>query len=151
MENVKSVGNEYFAQVAEKLKDNVSVRLFVNGNSMIPFIKGGKDSITLKPYDGEDLPLGIAALYKWNGSYMIHRLVKKEGDSFHFLGDGNICRFEIIKRDEVLGILQTIHHADGTETDATGEKWRKYGMLWYKIRPLRRYVLFLYRRINGVN
>ncbi len=142
-----SVGNQYLAQAAERLREGTSVRLLVQGNSMLPFIHGGKDQVTLVPFRGEDLGLGTAALYRWQGQYMIHRLVKKDATHYHFLGDGNICRMETIARHEVIGILRTIHHPDGTETDATSPRWMRRGMWWYRLRPLRRYFLFLYRKL----
>lgn len=144
---IRLVNNQYFAQAAERLASGTAVRLSVMGNSMLPFIIGGKDQVTLVPYTGQDLPLGIAALYQWEGKYMIHRLVKKDESHYHFLGDGNICRFETIKRNEVLGILQTIHHPDGKETDTTGRCWLHLGMIWYHIRPVRRYLLFIFRKL----
>lgn len=144
---IRLVDNLYFAQAAERLASGTAVRLSVMGNSMLPFIIGGKDQVTLVPYTGQDLPLGIAALYQWEGKYMIHRLVKKDESHYHFLGDGNICRFETIKRNEVLGILQTIHHPNNKETDATGRCWLHLGMIWYHIRPIRRYLLFIFRKL----
>lgn len=140
------MSNNYFAHAAERLASGTAVRLSVMGNSMLPFILGGKDQITLVPYSGQDLPLGIAALYRWEDKYMIHRLVKKDASHYLFLGDGNICRLEIIKRDQVLGILQTIHHANGKDTDATSAHWLRMGMVWYHIRPIRRYLLFIFRK-----
>ena len=144
---IRLVSNNYFAHAAERLASGTAVRLSVMGNSMLPFILGGKDQITLVPYSGQDLPLGIAALYQWEDKYMIHRLVKKDASHYHFLGDGNICRLEIIKRDQVLGILQTIHHANGKDTDATSAHWLRMGMIWYHIRPIRRYLLFIFRKL----
>lgn len=144
---IRLVSNNYFAQAAERLASGTAVRLSVMGNSMLPFILGGKDQITLVPYSGQDLPLGIAALYRWEDKYMIHRLVKKDASHYHFLGDGNICRLEIIRRDQVLGILQTIHHANGKDTDATSAHWLRMGMIWYHIRPIRRYLLFIFRKL----
>lgn len=144
---IRLVDNQYFAQAAERLASGTAVRLSVMGNSMLPFIIGGKDQVTLVPYTGQDLPLGIAALYQWEGKYMIHRLVKKDESHYHFLGDGNICRLETIKRNEVLGILQTIHHPNNKETDATGRCWLHLGMIWYHIRPVRRYLLFIFRKL----
>ena len=140
------VNNIYFEQAANHLASGTEVRLSVLGDSMLPFILGGKDQITVTPYTGEDLPLGIAALYQWEGKYMIHRLVRKEGNQYHFLGDGNICRYEIIGKDQVLGILKTIHHPNGKDTDATSPQWLRRGMLWYRLLPVRRYLLFLFRK-----
>ncbi len=146
-----SVSNQYFARAAERLREGTSVRLLVRGNSMLPFIHGGKDQVTLVPFDGRDLPLGIAALYRWEDKYMIHRLVRKDATHYHFLGDGNICRMETIARHEVLGILQTIHHPDGTETDAFSPRWMKKGFWWFRLQPLRRYLLFIYRKLYPEN
>lgn len=145
-----SVSNTFFAQAKKTLREGKEVRLLVQGNSMLPFIIGGKDTVTLIPYLDEDLPLGTAAFYQWNGNYMIHRLVRKDDTHYHFLGDGNIYRIETVPRKNVIGILQTIHHPNGTDTDATTAAWRKKGMWWYHIQPLRRYVLFVYKRVKGI-
>lgn len=145
-----SVSNEFFAEAAEHLRRGEEVRLLVQGNSMLPFILGGRDQVTLVPFHGQDLPLGTAAFYQWKGKYMIHRLVKKEGGQYHFLGDGNIYRIEIIRREEVLGVLHTIHHPDGSVTDATAPCWLRRGMWWFRMRPLRRYVLFAFKRMKGI-
>lgn len=145
-----SVSNAFFAEAERRLRMGDEVRLLVQGNSMLPFILGGRDEVTLAPYHDEDLPLGTAAFYQWNGKYMVHRLVKKEGDRYHFLGDGNIYRIESIPRKDVLGVLKTIHHPNGTSTDATAPRWLRMGLWWYRMRPFRRYILFAYKRMRGI-
>lgn len=145
-----SVSNVFFAQAEKSLREGKEIRLLVQGNSMLPFIIGGKDTVTLHPYQGEDLSLGTAAFYRWNGKYMIHRLVEKDDRDYHFLGDGNIARIETVPRKEVIGILRTIHHPNGTETDATAQEWLRKGLWWYRLRPLRRYILFAYKKIKGI-
>ena len=61
-----SVSNEFFAEAAEHLRRGEEVRLLVQGNSMLPFILGGRDQVTLVPFHGQDrtfpwaLPLSIS-------------------------------------------------------------------------------------------
>ena len=103
------VPNSFFAEAAEALRNGRSVRLHVDGQSMYPFIHGGKDEILINPYDGvSPLEPWCCLFYQWGGNYMIHRLVETDGETCRMLGDGNLCRLEELPKKEIIGILRTI-------------------------------------------
>lgn len=145
----KVVSNSYFEQVADKLRQGISVRLGVLGDSMFPLIHGGEDQILLIPHQpGEELPLWCAVFYKWDDHHMIHRYIRREGDVMVMLGDGNLCREEKVPAAEIIGVLKTIYRPDGTEIDCLSEDWLKRGRRWYKLLPIRRYLLFILKRFR---
>lgn len=140
--------NSFFSETAEQLKHGKTVRISVIGESMYPFLHSG-DTITLEPYRGEDLPLFTGVFYEWQGHYMTHRLIKKEGNVWHMLGDGNIYRIESVAKSNILGVLTNCTRPNGKVIDCTTEEWRNRGKLWTKLRRVRR-VLYKPLRWMGI-
>ena len=144
--------NHFLEEIAQLLREGDSVRVRIDGESMHPFIIGGKDEVMLIPYDKKyPLKLWSCAFYNWRGHYMIHRFVGVQDGKYCMMGDGNLVQMERIEESEILGILQTVYHADGSTQDCLGKKWLCQGRYWFKLRKLRRFLLPLYRRfiLNG--
>lgn len=139
--------NSFFTVAASCLREGAKVHLTVLGESMYPFIHSG-DSIVLLPYHGEDLPLYTAVFFQWEGSYMIHRIIKKESSMWHMQGDGNIYRVESLPPAEIIGVLVQYERPDGRAIDSTSDRWIRQGKLWYKLRPIRKYLLKLLRWVQ---
>lgn len=143
------VPNHFFAVAAESLRNGQTVRLHVDGQSMYPFIHGGKDEIEVVPYDGKTpLEPWCCPFYQWGGNYMIHRYIGMDGDKCRMLGDGNICRIEEVSRNEIVGILRTIYHPDGSIQDCRDKKWLKKAAWWYRLRKVRRFLIPLFRLLG---
>ena len=144
------VQNQFLESVAALLEDGRTVRVRIGGRSMDPFIRGGVDEVELVPYlEGMDLPLWMCVFFRWRDSYIVHRYIGKEGNFFCFMGDGNLVQVEKVEEKDMLGILQTIYHPDGTEQNCRDSKWLRKGALWYRFRCFRRFLLPLYRKIMG--
>lgn len=149
------VSNAFLEEVAALLAEGQSVRVRIDGQSMYPFIVGGRDEVELVPYEpGDDQPMWSGVFFKWNGSYIVHRLIGKQEEYFCMMGDGNLAQVERVELKDVLGILQFIYRPDGSVQDCRDSSWLLKGKYWYKWRRFRRYLLPLYRawlrfRING--
>ena len=142
------VQNQFLEGVADLLEDGQTVRIRIGGSSMDPFIRGGVDEVELVPYvSGDELPLWTGVFFRWKGKYMVHRYIGREGDFFCFMGDGNLIQVEKVEEKNVIGILQTIYHPDGTEQDCRDSRWLRKGALWYRFRRFRRFILHLYRKM----
>lgn len=142
--------NSFLAEAAHLLQSGQSVRLHIDGESMYPFIRGGKDEVELMPYSSTTpLPLWCCAFYCWEGQYMIHRYIGNEGDMCLMMGDGNLVRIERVPVSEVIGILTTIYHPNGSTQDCRDPRWLKRGRLWYRLRHIRRFLIPLLRKTIG--
>ena len=140
--------NEFLSVAEEELEEGRSVRLLADGASMNPFIHGGKDYAEIAPLDADaDLELWQVYLFKYNGQYIIHRFIGKDGEIFRMLGDGNLWIEERVMREDVIGVLHKIHRPDGKSVVCTSEKWKRKGKLWNQLLPLRRYLLGVWRRL----
>lgn len=139
--------DETIIQEAIKLVDEgISVTFPVNGRSMLPFIIGGKESIILnKP---TTLKVGdIVLAWADNFHYVVHRIIRISGDQVTLMGDGNIVGTEHCTLDDIKAIATHVVDAKG-HRHYLYNKWRsKAAKYWYVLRPIRRYILAIYRRI----
>lgn len=140
--------NRFLEEAAQALAHGETVKIQITGDSMYPFIRSGKDTVEIVPCppDGE-LPDWCCPFYQWEGKYMIHRYIGREGDDCLMLGDGNLARIERVRRDGIIGLLSRIHHADGTVQDCTDARWLRRARWWYRLRPLRRWLLAFLKRV----
>ena len=72
--------------IEEVLKEDGVFVSTTAGMSMYPMLRNRRDTIIVKPYEGRlkkyDIPL-----YKRNGTYILHRIVKVLPDSYVICGD----------------------------------------------------------------
>ncbi|MBE6286955.1 MAG: hypothetical protein E7099_02015 [Mediterranea massiliensis] len=142
--------NSFLAEAAEMLRNGQTVRLHIDGASMYPFIRGGKDEVELLPHQGTTpLTPWCCAFYCWEGQYMIHRYIGKYEETCLMMGDGNLARIEQVPISEVIGILSTIYHPDGSKQDCLDSRWLKRGHLWYRLRHIRRFLIPLLKKTIG--
>ena len=74
------------ARMEQLLAEGKQVQLTPVGSSMLPFIRGEVDSVVLrKP---ESLRVGDIALAPYQGRYVLHRVIRIEGDTVVMMGDG---------------------------------------------------------------
>ena len=80
-------------EVIKLVDDGVCVTLPVEGRSMLPFIIGGRESVILqKP---SDVMVGDIVLAWVDGCrYVIHRIIRIDGDHVTLMGDGNLVGTE---------------------------------------------------------
>ena len=105
---------------------------------MLPFIRGGVDSVRLRKPEG--LKVGDIALASIGTSYVVHRVIAIEGEKVTLMGDGNLQNTEHCDRTNVLGIVDEIITPEGSHRKP-GKAW-----LWRHLLPIREYLLKIYRK-----
>jgi len=121
-------------EAAVLLEEGRDVLLTPKGNSMLPFIRNGKDEVTL--HKEASVAPGDIALVRLPGRYVLHRVIRVDGSSVTLMGDGNIAGTETCSQADVLGTVKAIN----------GKAPAK-GRLWRFLKPIRRYLLAIYRRL----
>lgn len=135
-----------FAEISELLKEGKTVNFKVKGVSMLPFIVGDRDSVSLKALPFEE---GDAVLAQLPSSvYVLHRVLKIEGEQVTLKGDGNLqgtehCRLEDV-RGKVLAVLKKGEKRVEVDTPSYKKRVSRWNSLPYIIR---RIYLAIYRRI----
>ena len=134
-------------EIRTLVSEGKTVTLTEKGNSMNPFIVHLRDRMTIGPWKDEDIRKGTVALVKdTRGSYVIHRIIKRDKDRVVLLGDGNIGFTETATLDNVIGIMHNIDRKGRIWTPQS-TLWRLYSWFWMTLTPLRRYPLALWRKL----
>lgn len=124
-----------FSQARDLLLEGESVRIAVRGQSMLPFFQSGS-TILLRPIRKEDFRVGhVVMAESAPGRFVVHRILRLEGDRVVLLGDGNLYGTETMSREKVYGIVDC------------GWLHLRLATLWRIMQPLRRYPLAVLRRI----
>ena len=138
--------NEIIEEAVRLVDEGISVTFPVNGNSMLPFVIGGKESIILQQPVAPKV--GHVVLAWVNGDrYVVHRIIRIDGDNVTLMGDGNLAGTECCTVGDIKAIAthvvdddENIHYLYNT--------WRKLTTgLWLRLLPVRRYLLAIYRRL----
>lgn len=126
--------------------EGVSVTFPVKGYSMLPFIIGGRESVILqKPLT---VRLGDVVL-AWvdDCRYVVHRVISIEGERVILMGDGNIVGVEHCLLSDVKALATHVVDAKGRKHDLYAPWRQRASRLWWQMRPVRRYILAIYRRL----
>lgn len=135
MNEARTIANrELFAIVRDTLLEGKAVRVAVNGQSMLPFFRSGS-TITLRPVGDEDIRKYNVVMADAGLAFVVHRIIKVNGDSVTLLGDGNIYGTEQVSRDKIYGVVDcsALHIF--------------FAKIWLWLRPVRRFPLAIFRRI----
>ena len=142
----KTVPNaELIPAIGKLVEEGQEVIFKPKGMSMLPFIRGGRDSVLLRKAD--ELKVGDIALAEiGEGRYVLHRIEKIEGETIVLMGDGNLVGRERCRREDVMAIAVKIIK-DRREIDCQSQKHLRNAEIWKRLLPIRRYLLAIYRRI----
>ena len=129
------------------VREGVSVTLPVNGRSMLPFIIGGKESVILKKPVVIDIGNVVLAWVE-GCRWVVHRIIRIDGNKITLMGDGNIVGVEHCDISDVKALVTHVVDAKG-KPHYIDNRWRVLGSkVWFHLRPIRRYLLFIYRKIK---
>ncbi len=132
---IRTISNrEIFAIARDTLLEGSTVRIAVNGESMLPFFRSGS-TILLRPVREEDIRKYNVVMADAGHAFVVHRIVKIDDDKITLLGDGNIYGTESVSRDKIYGIVDcsALHLF--------------FAKIWLWLRPVRRFPLAIFRRV----
>jgi hypothetical protein len=145
METITIDNNQLIGEVKKLLKTFPSVVLPVKGTSMLPFIIGSKESVELVRWE-KDFQIGDIVLAWTKDYYVIHRIIKIDGDDYTLMGDGNIIGTESCKRSDIVAKAEYVVDKHGNKHYLYTPRRCQASKLWNKLKPVRRWILAIYRR-----
>ena len=145
----KRVNNHLFMQEITRMfrqEGKKSVTFIVRGFSMRPFLEDGRDKVVLSP--PREPKIGDVVLAEISEKrYALHRVIKVENGIYTMRGDGNPLRMtEQFTQDKIIGLADGFIRK-GKFVSTGSRKWRCYSEVWNILKPLRRILLAIYRRI----
>lgn len=142
---------DYFLKkaVEQQISEGESVTLRVTGRSMRPYLSGtGNELVVVSKHKSEELKLGVIILFSYNDRFVFHRILNKVNDRLVVQGDGNCVDTENILTKNVLGIVRYIIRPEGKQVSPYSFSARIHWQIWYRLRPIRKYLLFIYNRLH---
>ncbi len=107
---------------------------------MLPFIRGGKDTMDLGALTEDSLQVGRIVLAHIPQGYLVHRIERIDGDRFTLRGDGNREQREYCTREQILAEVVEVQR--GKRSIRPGDRlWWCYEHLWTKSPFWRRWIL----------
>ena len=135
MNKARTISNrELFGIVRDTLLEGSTVRVAVNGQSMLPFFRSGS-TITLRPAHEEDIRKYSVVMADAGDAFVVHRIIEVGEEYITLLGDGNYIGTERVTRDKIYGVVDcsALHLF--------------LAKIWLWLRPVRRFPLAIFRRI----
>lgn len=144
----KRVNNHLFMQEITRAfsSGKKSVTFVVRGFSMRPFLEDGRDKVILVP--PREPKIGDVVLAEVREQiYALHRVIKIENGVYTMRGDGNPLQMtEQFTLDKIIGLADGFIRK-GKIVGTDSRKWRLYSATWNALKPFRRILLAIYRRI----
>lgn len=133
-------------EIVKFMEEGHTVTIRLKGFSMRPFLEDNRDKALMKkatnPQIGDPVLAEIGDKH-----YVLHRIIRIEGNLVTLRGDGNIG-VETCNLEDVKGAVIGFYRKGREKLDRTdGKKWKIYSWWWTHLFPVRRYLLAAYRRI----
>lgn len=138
--------NKIIQEAVKLVDEGICVTLPVEGRSMLPFIVGGQDSVLLEKVKKAEIGDVVLAWVE-QCRYVVHRIIAINGDEVTLMGDGNIRGIERCHRDDIKATVSYVVDKNGKRRNINDRKYRWGSYVWRKLRPVRRYLLFIYKII----
>lgn len=145
MSRLTLTNKRFFAGLEELINQGKLVQFHLKGQSMEPFIRDGR-KITLSPVSSFQIALGDIVLARWQGKWILHRVIFKTQENLYLAGDGNLSQIEKIRKEDLVAILSTYQGKYGRQRKV-GRLHKLFAMCWFLIRPIR----ILFRKLRLAN
>ena len=145
MESLVINNDEFFASVLECLSKGSDATIPVKGFSMLPFIRAEKDLVVLGTVD--ELREKDIVLFRYCGRYVMHRIISIDGDRVEIMGDGVLENRERVLRSDICAKAKAILRGGKRRRDPYSRSGLWLFDRWYAMLPVRRYLLWIYRRL----
>lgn len=125
------------------LEDAEAVPLVISGGSMTPFLVHRRDTVYLSKAD-RPLKRGDMVLYQRdNGRYVLHRVLRADGDAFTMIGDAQTQPEPGIRRDQIRAVVTAVRRKDKLLKKGNFW-WDFFEKVWIRLVPIRPFIRNVY-------
>lgn len=156
MEKLIVSNDTFFEEVIALLREGKKVTVPAKGESMLPFIVGGVDSVVLEGVDGgapagtvlKTANVGDVVLFRTDGRFILHRIIYKDNDKALCViqGDGILRAKDLCGCDQIYGRVTTVLKGGVTPVDVDSPSYRRKVWLWMNTVLVRRILLWVWKR-----
>lgn len=106
------------------------------GISMMPLLRENRDLMVIRKRGAGCFHKYDAVLFqRYNGEYVLHRIIRVDLDSYWIVGD-NCISGEEVREEQILGVLDEIVR-DGKTIKVTDKGYVLFVRFWWAIYPIR--------------
>ncbi|MBR1514971.1 MAG: S24/S26 family peptidase [Bacteroidales bacterium] len=98
-------------EMVQYLREGKTIQLAPQGNSMLPFIRGGQDKVLVRHED--KIKVGDIVLAFYRGKWILHRVYDKDTRRITLMGDGNVRGVELVQEADIYGTVKAIISPSG--------------------------------------
>lgn len=148
--DVRLVDTEiWINEIAAILNEGKQAPLNVTGNSMLPFLKHGRDRVLLEAFVSPAKTGDILLYRRSNGLFVLHRVVKCDGNKLWFAGDIQSVVEGPLDESCVIGkVIKACRN--GKWIESGDFEWDFFEKAWIKTLPRRHLLVkahLIYRKI----
>lgn len=121
--------SDYDGLIREVLASGGEFRLYPHGTSMLPLLRQGRDSVSLRRVDGPIRKNDILFYQRPDGSFVLHRVCAVTPEGLTLMGDNQTRPEYGVPPDWVIGRVTRIFR-DDREVICDGSRYRRYLKLW---------------------
>ncbi len=141
---------EMLELLTELLKEGKLVRVKVTGYSMIPFMWNRGEQVELSyPKDEELIPKTLV-VFVYQNRFLVHRVIERNGDMLTIMGDGIYKNTEVVKKEQVVGIVRKIIYPGGRELSTGSKYWTILSRSWSFVKILSKWPLSMGSMLGNV-
>lgn len=126
--------------IRETLDEGGSFEININGTSMLPLLKAGRDTVTLSPVTGNLKKYDIPLFQRADGAYVLHRIIKAGDGIYTVCGDNQWKKETGITQAQIIAAVSEIKRGGRTvSVDSFG--YKLYCRVWHLLFPVRKYIV----------
>lgn len=134
---------DYEHVIRDVLESGGEFQIYPRGTSMLPLLWQNRDWVTLvKPVDPPRIR-DIILYQRTDGSYVLHRILKREKDGYVLCGDNQAWLEKGIQTEQIIGVVNALG-INGKRYEKNSMRMQLYEQVWCFM-PLRK----LYFRVLG--
>ena len=140
--------NDYLDTLKDIVDSGHEASMIITGNSMAPFLYHGRDVIY---FSRPQRPLrrgDMAFFRRPDGKYVMHRIVRKKGKDYYFLGD-NQTQIEGPIPESLIFAVVTRVKRKGRILGPYSFWWLFFKHIWINMIPLRHQITDLYKNLRS--
>lgn len=127
----------YMPVMRELLAQGECVSLTVTGESMVPFLRHGRDQIRLEAVTAPPERGDMVLYQRRSGQYVMHRIMRRLPDgSYALIGDGQQQVEQPIAPQQIFALVTQVCRK-GRWIDQSSLRWRFFAGPWLTLLPLR--------------
>lgn len=123
--------------IIEKLDAGGTVTFTPRGESMLPMLRDGEDTVVLAKPKGRLSLFDVPLYRRANGAFVLHRVIDFGGDGAYVMcGDNQFRKEKGIKDSDIIAVV-TAFYRKGKPYSTRSFLYRVYVYFWYYTRPFR--------------